>query len=180
MAYPAYSYYSLAPVYVSPPPAQVYVNPLPAPSYAVPAESYNPPPVAMPSEVSEGAVMEAPALPPGQPSTYAPLPSSSDTMNGEKAAETQEVQKPATAPDTKSEPKAAPNDAKPSGPELNPQNTEKNPSNVKPNSLQNSQPNDSRDYTARKPLRQASRENVMSAQPAVRVLSPNLWQPAND
>jgi hypothetical protein len=185
MTYPAYSTYSLAPVYVSPlPVVPSYTMPVesysppPAPSCALPAESYNPPPVAASSNISENTTNGAPSLPPNQPSTYAPLPE--ETKNGEKMG-TQEVQKPVTTPDLKSEPKTAPkDDAKSSGPDLNPQTPEKTPSNLKQNSLQNAEPNNNRDYTTQKPIRQASREIVTPAEPTVRVLSPSLWQPATN
>jgi hypothetical protein len=188
MTYPTtVAYYGVAPVCNAAP--ACIVPPAPCTGCGgAPVESYNPPPLATPSD---GGAMEAPSLPPGQPTTteYQPLPVPSMSnyppaqtaapmiieKQVDNSATVRQDNKPTLAP----QPKPAPQgDTKSSGPEINSPNNG-NPANIKENSLPTTEGSSSRDRTTLRPVRLVSRETTLAVQPPVRVLSGDLWRPAD-
>jgi hypothetical protein len=177
MVYPTMvTYYGVAPVY-NVAPAVTYPSPGPACSGA-PVESYGPPSVGF----SEGAAMEAPSLPPGTPTTsnYPLLQSPSTIIVDKPFDNSTSVNRQDNKTAAPAEPKAAPtDDSKGSGSDSKSPNSAESPT-FKRDSLSNPPRNDSQDRTTMRPVRQVSRETVVAAQPAVRVLSGDIWRPAKD
>jgi hypothetical protein len=170
------TYYGVAPVY-NVAPAVTY----PAPGMgcsSAPVESYGPPSVGS----SEGAAMEAPSLPPGTPTTsnYPLLQSPSTIIVDKPFDNSTSVNRQDNKTAAPAEPKAAPtDDSKGSGSDSKSPNSAESPT-FKRDSLSNPPRNDSQDRTTMRPVRQVSRETVVAAQPAVRVLSGDIWRPAKD
>ncbi len=182
MVYPTMlSYYgaaplcNVAPAYVAPP------APCAVPESGIPVQSCNQPPVG-PS--AEGEAMEAPSLPPGQPSTtyYPPLQSPS-TIIVEKPIENPApapVTRQDNKPETSNEPKAAPQGETKKSEADDGSAKSTNPASIQHNSLSNPPRDDSQDRTTMRPVRQISRNMPAAIQPDVRILSGDLWRPAKD
>jgi hypothetical protein len=195
MVYPTVATYGYAPAIVAPPPPCTIYG-------GAPVENAVPQPMANPAELA----MEAPSLSPSDPTTsnyvpltpptitnYAPLEFPSTVVEKPYSVEKSlRVEKPAdgsssaTGRDNKSD--SAPSsdqkqtpadDSKSAGPNLTAPNPPDQPT-AKPNSLIGPQPRENRDRTTMRPVRQASREKPASPQPAVRVLSADLWKPVLD
>jgi hypothetical protein len=179
------SYYGYG--YVAPPVAPVVTYPAPVTETVVPnvvppvapVESYDAPTTI---RSSDDAANEVPSLPPQQSTTanYPPLPLPSPVIV-EKPADvlpptTRQDNKPVASPEAQPAPS---NENKSANPEINPRKTN-DPKSVQPNSLQNTQPDDSQDRTTMRPVRQAARTTPLAIQPTVRVLSEDLWRPAKD